>query len=46
MQYLIACRCGHTVEVHEAAGCAECACEFSNEEALDAAIDRERSRPW
>lgn len=46
MQYLIACTCGHTVEAHDSIGCLQCGCRLTKEDAIDAAIDRERSRPW
>jgi hypothetical protein len=46
MLYLISCPCGHTVELHDSEGCGQCRCVRSRGEALDAAIDAVRSRPW
>jgi hypothetical protein len=46
MLYLISCRCGHSLEAHDYEGCSECLCVLSRDDALEAAIDLVRSRPW
>lgn len=51
MNYLIACPCGHTLDRHLDGGCfgdrrGPCRCRLMLAEALDAAIDLQRSALW
>lgn len=50
MEYLVLCRCGHPLTLHDYAGCAgdrlrSCSCLRDRHSALDAAVDGARSAP-
>ena len=50
MEYLVLCRCGHSLALHDYAGCAgdrlrTCTCLRDRHSALDAAVDGARTSP-
>jgi hypothetical protein len=52
MKYLVYCTCGHALDRHASEGCGgeppflRCACDHTELEALDAAIEHARRNPW
>lgn len=50
MEYLVLCRCGHSLALHDYAGCAgdrlrSCACLRDRHGALDAAVETAKTSP-
>lgn len=50
MEYLVLCRCGHSLALHDYAGCAgdrlrSCTCLRDRHSALDAAVESAKTSP-